>query len=420
VTVPTGPIERHLAAIVATDVVGYARLMGADEKGTLLALRALRAELIDPLIAAHKGEIVKTIGDGLLLSFPSVVEAVSCAVVVQSGMAKRNAGIPAERRVELRIGVNIGDIIVEKGDVFGNGVNIAARLEQIAPPGGICLSEDAYRQVRGKVEIPIADAGEQRLKNIANPIRVYQIEPSVAAAADVAPPAEPGRRWSVRAVAGVAGSAIIAAVLLAAGIWFALLREPASISRRAEPPKPAAVSAMPIIAVLPFANQTGDDAQDYFAEGVTDEVIDALGRFNTLRVIGRNAVARYKKRPPTQEEITSDLGANYLVAGSVRHSGNRVRIAAQLADSRSGTVMWSDRYDGELTDIFEFQDTIARRIAGTLAANVAVLEGRRQLDHPRPDATAFDLVLRARAIGHASIADRESPIPRADQQGHRA
>jgi adenylate cyclase len=204
VTVPTGPIERHLAAIVATDVVGYARLMGADEKGTLRALRALRAELIDPLIAAHKGEIVKTIGDGLLLSFPSVVEAVSCAVVVQSGMAKRNAGIPAERRIELRIGVNIGDIIVEKGDVFGDGVNIAARLEQIAPPGGICLSEDAYRQVRGKVEIPIADAGEQRLKNIANPIRVYQIEPSVAAAADVAPPAEPGQRWSVRAVTGTA------------------------------------------------------------------------------------------------------------------------------------------------------------------------------------------------------------------------
>jgi TolB-like protein/class 3 adenylate cyclase/Tfp pilus assembly protein PilF len=400
--VPTGAIERHLAAIVATDVVGYARLMGADEKGTLLALRALRAELIDPLIAAHKGEIIKTIGDGLLLSFPSVVEAVSCAIAVQSGVAKRNAGIPAERRIELRIGVNIGDIIVEKGDVFGDGVNIAARLEQIATPGGICLSEDAYRQVRGKLEIPIADAGEQRLKNIANPIRIYQIEPSVAAAADVAPPAEPGRRWSARAVAGVGGSAIIAAVLLAAGIWFALLREPASISRRAEPPKPAAVSAMPIIAVLPFANQTGDDAQDYFAEGVTDEVIDALGRFNTLRVIGRNAVARYKKRPPTQEEITSDLGANYLVAGSVRHSGNRVRVAAQLADSRSGTVMWSDRYDGELTDIFEFQDTIARRIAGTLAANVAVLEGRRQLDHPRPDATAFDLVLRARAIGHGA------------------
>jgi adenylate cyclase len=396
---PTGPIERHLAAIVAADVVGYARLMGADEKGTLQALKAHRAELIDPLVAAHKGQIVKTTGDGLLLSFPSVVEAVSCAIAVQSGMAKRNAGIPVERRIEFRIGVNIGDIIVEKGDVFGDGVNIAARLEQIGPPGGICLSEDAYRQVRGKLEIPIADAGEQHLKNIANPIRVYRIEPSVAAAADAPPPAAPRRRWSARAMAG---AAIVAAVLVAAGTWFGLLREPAGISRRAEPPKPVAIGAMPIIAVLPFANQTGDDSQDYFAEGVTDEVIDALGRFNTLRVIGRNAVLRYKKRPPTQEEISSELGASYLVAGSVRRSGNRVRIAAQLTEARAGTVLWSDRYDGELTDIFEFQDTIAGRIAGTLAANVTLLEGRRQLDHPRPNATAFDLVLRARAIGHAT------------------
>jgi len=397
--VPTGPVERHLAAIVAADVVGYARLMGADEKGTLLALKGHRTQLIDPLVAAHNGQIVKSMGDGLLLSFPSVVEAVSCAVAVQSGMAKRNSSLPGDRRIEFRVGVNIGDVIVEKGDVFGDGVNIAARLEQIAPPGGICLSEDAYRQVRGKLEIPIADAGEQHLKNIANPIRVYRIEPTVAAVADLAPPAEPKRRWSARAVAG---AAIIAAVLLAAGTWFGLLREPAVIWRRAEPANPIPASAVPIIAVLPFANQTGDDSQGYFAEGVTDEIIDALGRFNTLRVIGRNAVARYKKRPPTQEEINSELGANYLVAGSVRHSGNRVRIAAQLTEARAGTVLWSDRYDGELTDIFEFQDTIARRIAGTLAANVTLVEGRRQLDHPRPDASAFDLVLRARAIGHGA------------------
>jgi adenylate cyclase len=399
VTVPTGRIERHLAAIVAADVAGYARLMGTDERGTLLALKAHRADLIDPLVAAHKGQIVKTTGDGLLLSFPSVVEAVSCAVAMQSRMAKRNAGIPGDRRIEFRIGVNIGDVIVERGDVFGDGVNIAARLEQIAPLGGICLSEDAYRQVRGKLEIPITDAGEQQLKNIANPIRVYRIEPSVLAAADTLPLAQPIRR---RSLGVMAGAAIAAVALVAAGTWFALLRGPVGVSPRTEPPMPSAASAMPIIAVLPFANQTGDDRQDYFAEGVTDEVIDALGRFNTVRVIGRNAVSRYKKRPPTQQEITSELGANYLVVGSVRHSGNRVRIAAQLTDSRTGTVMWSDRYDGELTDIFEFQDTIARRIAGTLAANVTLLEGRRQLDHPRPDATAFDLVLRARAIGHSA------------------
>ena len=183
-TVSTGLIERHLAAIVAADVVGYSRLMGANEKGTLAALKAHRLALIDPLIAAHKGHIVKTTGDGLLLSFPSIVEAVSCAVAMQSGMARRNKNIAADVRIEFRIGVNLGDVIVEKGDVFGDGVNIAARLEQIAPPGGICLSEDAYRQVRGKLEIPIADAGEQNLKNISNPIKVYRIEPSVAAAVE--------------------------------------------------------------------------------------------------------------------------------------------------------------------------------------------------------------------------------------------
>jgi adenylate cyclase len=394
--VSTGLTERHLAAIVAADVVGYSRLMGANEKGTLAALRAHRLALIDPLIAAHKGHIVKTIGDGLLLSFPSIVEAVSCAVAMQSGMARRNKNIAADARIEFRIGVNLGDVIVENGDVFGDGVNIAARLEQMAPPGGVCLSEDAYRQVRGKLEIPIADAGEQKLKNISNPIKVYCIEPSVAAAVEPEQPlAQPGRRpWAW------AGAAITAAIALAAITWFILLRAPHDVSRSAEPAKPIASIAIPVIAVLPFANQTGDASQEYFADGVTEEVINALGRFNTLRVIGRNAVLPYKKRPATREEIVSELGANYLVGGSVRRSGTRVRIAAELTESRVGTVIWTDHFDGELTDIFELQDTIARRIAGTLAANVTLIEGRRQLDHPSPNPTAIDLVWRARAIGH--------------------
>ena len=328
--VPTTPLERHLTAIIAADVVGYSRLMGADEKGTHLGLKEHRKQLIDRLVAAHKGHIVKTTGDGLLLRFPSVIEAVSFAVAMQSGMAKRNRDIALDTRIEFRIGVHIGDVIVEKGDVFGDGVNIAARLEQIAPPGGICLSEDVYRQVRGKLDIAIADAGEQSLKNISAPVRVYRIEPSVAATAEaLTPAAEPGRRWPARTMAG---AAITVAVALAAVIWVALLRDRPDVSRSAEPPKPIAVSAMPIIAVLPFANQTGDDSQDYFADGVTEEVINALGRFNTLRVIGRNAVLRYKKQAPTQEEIVSDLGANYLVGGSVRRSGKQVRIAAQLTD----------------------------------------------------------------------------------------
>jgi adenylate cyclase len=398
--VSTAPLDRRLAAIVAADVAGYSRLMGVDEKRTHLALKSHRKELIDPLIAAYKGHIVKTTGDGLLLRFPSVVEAVSCAVAMQSGMAKRNRDIPAGDRLEFRIGINIGDVIVEKGDVFGDGVNIAARLEQIAPPGGICLSDDAYRQVRGKLDIPIADAGEQSLKNISSPVRVYRIEPSVAADADAPTPlVGPRQRWSVRAIAS---ATIAVATILAAVIWFALSRDRPDVSRTAEPSKTIAISATPIIAVLPFANQTGDDSQDYFVDGVTEEIINALGRFNTLRVIGRNAVLRYKKRPVTQQEIASELNASYLVDGSVRRSGKQVRIAAQLTESRAGTVMWSDRFDGELGDIFNFQDAIARRIAGTLAANIAQVEGRRSLDQPKPNPTAFDLVLRARALGHSS------------------
>ena len=403
--VSTPASERYLAAIVAADVVAYSRLMGANERGTLAALKGHRRDLIDPLIAGHKGHIVKTTGDGLLLKFASVVEAVSCAVAMQGGMAKRNMDIPADNRIEFRIGINLGDVIVEKHDVFGDGVNIAARLEQIAPPGGLCLSEDAYRQVRGKLDIAVVDTGEQNLKNISHPVRVYRIEPAVAAAAALSPPAERRRRWSVRTTAAVA---IAVAVALAAVTWFTVVRDRSDISRSAEQSKSIAVSATPIVAVLPFANQTGDDSQDYFADGVTEEVISALGRFNTLRVIGRNAVLRYKKRPPTQEEIASDLGATYLVTGSVSRSDKRVRITAQLTEARAGTVMWTDRYDGELSDIFDFQDAIARQIAGTLAANIALVEGRRSLGQAKPNLNAFDLVLRARALGHAStrIANR--------------
>ena len=229
--VSTAPSERYLAAIVAADVVGYSRLMGADERGTLAALKAHRRDLIDPLIAAHKGHIVKTTGDGLLLKFASVVEAVSCAVAVQGGMAKRNKDIPAGNRIEFRVGINIGDVIVEKHDVFGDGVNIAARLEQIAPPGGLCLSEDAYRQIRGKLDIAIVDVGEQKLKNISHPVRVYRIEPSVAAAAGaLSPPAAPRRRWPVRAVVA---AAITVAVTLAAVTWFAVPRATDPMSRGA-------------------------------------------------------------------------------------------------------------------------------------------------------------------------------------------
>jgi class 3 adenylate cyclase/TolB-like protein/Flp pilus assembly protein TadD len=397
--VVTATAERRLAAIVAADVAGYSRLMGENEGETLAALKSHRRELIDPLIAEHKGHIVKTTGDGLLLEFPSVVEAVACSVDVQRGMRERNRNVRPERRIEFRVGINIGDVIVDDGDVFGDGVNVAARLEQIASPGGICLSEDAYRQVRSKLDLAVSDAGRQRLKNIAAPVRVYRIDPAQPAGAGTRRAIQAWRRRPLRlALLGTALLLVIIAVVVSLDPVLA----PAPPDQQAERSAPEAGSVFPIIAVLPFANQTGDETQSYFADGVTEEIINALGRFKSLRVIGRNAMLRYRNQPPARAEISSELGANYLVDGSIRRSADRVRISAQLIEAKSGTVMWSERYDGALADIFEFQDRIARDIAGTLAANITQLESRRRLDAARPDQTAFDLVLRARAIGHGS------------------
>jgi class 3 adenylate cyclase/TolB-like protein/Tfp pilus assembly protein PilF len=384
---------RRLVAILAADVVGYSRLMGADEEGTHERLTTHFRELIHPKVREHHGRIVKTTGDGLLAEFASVVDAVRCAGEIQHAMVDRDLDLTDERRLRFRIGVNLGDVIADGDDIYGDGVNIAARLEALAKPGGICVSGTVRDHIGDRLPYAFEDMGEQSVKNIVRPVRVYRVR------LDAATTLEPRRRWLLRAVAGAAITVVIA---LAAVTWFALLRDQLDVSQSAAPAKPIAVSAMPIIAVLPFANQTGEDSQDYFVDGVTEEVINALGRFNTLRVIGRNAVLRYKKGPATQQEIASELSANYLVEGSVRRSGNQVRIAAQLADARAGTIMWSDRFDGELADIFEFQDAIARLIAGTLAANIALVEGRRSLSQSKPNPNAFDLALRARALGHAS------------------
>jgi TolB-like protein len=343
------PVERRLAAILAADVAGYSRLMGADEAGTARTLRDHRAAA-DPLIAEHGGRIVKTTGDGVLIEFGSVVGAVQCAVGLQKLAAERNAGSPSERRMEWRIGIHLGDVLVEGDDILGDGVNIAARLEGIAEPGGICISDDAFRQVRGKVEAEFADLGEQRLKNIARPLRVYSIGPAVA-------PEQP--------------TAAPTALPL--------------------PDKPS-------IAVLPFANMSGDPEQEYFADGMVEEIITALSRIRWLFVIARNSSFTYKGQAVDVKQVGRELGVRYVLEGSVRKGGNRVRITGQLIDALTGTHLWADRFDGSLEDVFDLQDQVALSVAGIIEPALQVAEMRRSAARPTTDLGAYDLYLRALAI----------------------
>ena len=336
---------RRLAAILAADVAGYSRLMGADEEGTLERLKALRRELLDPRIAEHRGRIVKTTGDGMLVEFGSVVDAVRCAVAVQQAMAERNAVDPPDRRIEFRVGINLGDVIFDGEDLFGDGVNIAARLEGLAEPGGICISEDAFRQVRGEIEAEFADIGEQRLKNIARPLRVYRVRLGEVPATDT----------------------------------------PAAL---ALPDKPS-------IAVLPFANLSGDPEQEYFADGMVEEIITALSRIRWLFVIARNSSFTYKGRAVDVKQVGRELGVRYVLEGSVRKAGNRVRITAQLIDALGGTHLWADRFDGSLEDILDLQDKVAVSVAGVIEPTLRAAEIRRSRERPTPDLTAYNLYLRA-------------------------
>ena len=335
---------RRLAAILAADVAGYSRLMGADEEGTLERLKALRRELVDPKIAEHNGRIVKTTGDGLLVEFPSVVDAVRCAVDVQQAMPERNMGVGEDRRVEWRIGVNLGDVIVEGDDIIGDGVNIAARLEGVAEPGGVCISEDAFRQVRGKIDAEFDDIGEQNLKNIARPLRLYRVFPEKPA--ETRAPALP------------------------------------------LPDKPS-------IAVLPFQNMSGDPEQEYFADGMVEEIITALSRIRWLFVIARNSSFTYKGQTVDVKRVGRELGVRYVLEGAVRKAGNRVRITAQLIDALSGTHLWAERFDGSLEDVFELQEKVGLNIAGVIEPTLQAAEIRRSADRPTNDLSAHDLFLRA-------------------------
>ena len=347
---------RKLAAILAADVVGYSRLTGADEDRTLARLRALRSDLIDPTTAVHHGRVVKRTGDGALVEFRSVVDAVRCAIEVQSGMVERNAGLPAERRIEFRVGIHLGDVVEESdGDLMGDGVNIAARLEGIAKPNGICLSEDAYRQVRARLDLAVNDLGPTQLKNIAEPVRAYSLEIGGGPV-----PAKP-----------------------AAGL-----------------PQISAPSTAPhlSIIVLPFTNIGGDPEQDYFVDGVTESLTTDLSRIAGSFVIARNTAFTYKGKPFDVKRIGHELNVRYILEGSVQRGGNRMRVNVQLIDALSGAHLWAERFDKPLADLFDMQDEIVGRLARQLDAELVAAEARRAERAPDPD--AMDLYFQGTACWH--------------------
>ena len=342
--------NRRLAAILAADVAGYSRLMGADEEGTHERLKALRRGLLDPKITEHRGRIVKTTGDGLLVEFASVVDAVRCAVAVQQAMPERNTGVGAESRIEFRIGINLGDVIVEGDDIYGDGVNIAARIEALADPGGVFVSNTVHDQVRDRLPFGFDDLGEQQVKNIARPVRVYRVRDTDKSASALAPTVLP------------------------------------------LPDKPS-------IAVLPFANISGDPEQEYFADGMVEEIITALSRVRWLFVIARNSSFTYKGHAVGVNQIGRELGVRYVLEGSVRKAGNRVRITAQLVEAESGAQLWADRFEGSLEDVFQLQDDVAVSVAGVNERALQAAEARRSAKRPTRDLTAYDLFLRALAVG---------------------
>jgi TolB-like protein/class 3 adenylate cyclase len=353
-------VERRLAAILAADVVGYSRLVGEDEEGTLERLKVLRRTVADPKIKEHRGRVVRTMGDGLLVEFASVVDAVRCAVDVQREMALHNTDVPADRRIEFRIGINLGDIIKDGREIYGDGVNVAARLEALATPGGICVSRVVRDQVRDKLGFAFDDRGEQQVKNIARPVRVFDVN--------------------------MAGEAMI-------------LTSDSAARAPLLPDKPS-------IAVLPFQNMSGDPEQEYFADGMVEEIITALSRIRWLFVIARNSSSSYKGRSVGVKRVGRELGVRYVLEGSVRKGGNRVRITAQLIEADTGAHLWADRFDGTLEDIFDLQDKVAINVAGVIEPALQAAEVRRSAARPTHDVTAYDLYLRALATYYPITEER--------------
>jgi adenylate cyclase len=356
---------RKIAAILVADVVGYSRLAGADEDRTLSRLRALRSDLIDPAVADHHGRIVKRTGDGLIAEFRSVVEAVRCAIAMQNGLIERNVGVADDRRIDFRIGIHLGDVVEEAdGDLMGDGVNIAARLERIAKPGAICLSEDAYRQMIGRLDMEVTDLGQVELKNIERPIRVYSLQVGIPAQAKAATkplenPLKPKPRSALLPL--IAG--IVAVVVIVGGAWYFLAgNRTAPGASNAAPAEPPHLS----IVVLPFTNLSGDPAQDYFADGITENLTTDVSRFRDSFVIARNTAFTYKGKSINAKEIGKELGVRYVLEGSVQRDQNRVRVNAQLIDAETGAHIWADRFEEDLADLFKLQDQVVARLANAL------------------------------------------------------
>ncbi|MEE8332562.1 MAG: adenylate/guanylate cyclase domain-containing protein [Alphaproteobacteria bacterium] len=350
-------VQRRLAAILAADVAGYSRMMGRNEEGTLASLSAHRTEMIDPCIAEHRGRIVKTTGDGLLAEFASVVDAVRCAVTFQENMAARNADAQEDSRIEFRIGVNLGDVIVQDNDVFGDGVNVAARLEALAEPRGIFVSGDVFRQVDGKIEASFDDLGDQKLKNIERPTRVYRVQ----------------------------------------------LGTEESVGHTESGPLP--LPDKPSIAVLPFENMSGDAEQEFFADGITEDILTELSRFHELFVISRTSAFKYKGKAINIPEVARELGVQYVAEGSVRKAGDRVRVTIQLIDAETDRHIWAERYDRKLEDIFAIQDEISQAIVATLPGRVEAARRERAAHKPTDNMAAYELVLGGKLLHHRSMRD---------------
>jgi adenylate cyclase len=389
---------RHLAAILAADVAGYSRLMGADEEGTHERFRAHLRQLIDPKIREHNGRTVKTAGDGLLAEFASVVDAVRCAVELQRGMVDRETEVPEERCIRLRIGINLGDVIAEGGDIFGDGVNVAARLESLAEPGGICISRTVREQIRDKLSYSFEDIGEQSVKNIARTVRAYALGPAVIAElpASRAPIPGPWRRRSGLAAVALTAGAVILIAAVAWRVWPSAkpAAPPAAIAATDVVTAPLPVAPRLSIVVLPFANLSNEPGQQYFADGITEDLTTDLSRIADMFVISRDSAFTYKDKPVNAKQIGRELGVRYVLEGSVQRSGNDVRVNAQLIDAESGAHLWADRFDRDIGDLFALQNEVTARIAGATQSQLAIAEARRPI--AKPD--ALDYILRGRAV----------------------